>query len=289
MMRITSALFCCYLFATCTAPSIPVGARLEVLQRDCDEGRFRLAMIGIAELKDSTTDPASNRQIALKQLEIQNMYCLCYNRGFDTAKNDVIALIAHRDDAGVAAASGFYFYLASLLRNETTIDSAIRLFRVSNALYTARGEKGGQALTCFYEALCYQNNPDTTRNDAFLAERLIRETLRLSIAAADKKVQSYAYRHLAGIFADRHQVDSALIYALDSYRLREECGWWALRPFSLALIGDIYQSRDADSAKKYHLEALRYADTLGYPISLAIRRSVMIDDSLKLRQKNAGL
>jgi hypothetical protein len=263
-------------------PSTRVDDRLEAIRRDCDEGRFGPAMIGIAELKESTNDPAAIRRIALQQIEVQNMYCLCYNRGFDTAKNAVMALIAQRDNAAVATASGFYFYLAALLRNEPTIDSAIRLFKVSNVLYTDRGEKAGEALTCFYEALCYQNNPDTAKNDALIAERLIRTALRLSVEAADKKTQSYAYRHLAGICADRHQWDSAVTFALASYRLREECHWWALRPFSLALIGDIYQAIDADSAKKYHLMALGYADTLGYPIASGIRHSLVIDDSLRL-------
>jgi hypothetical protein len=266
----------------CSAPSMRINARLEAIQQDCAEGRVKQALLSVAGLKDSTTDPALKRLIALKQLEMQNMYCLCYNRGFDTAKNYVQALTTYRDDAAVAAASGFHFYLTSLLRNEPTMDSAIQLFKTSNATYTASGDRAGQALTYFYEALCYQNNPDTTKNDALLAERLIREALQLSIKAADKKVQSYAYRHLAGIYADRHQLDSALIYAFDSYRLREESGWWALRPFSLSLIGDIYQSFNADSAKKYHLKALQYADTLGYPVALDIRRAVVIDDSLRL-------
>ena len=283
-MRIIPIVFCWCSLAACSSPSIQINTRLEAIQRACDEGRVKQALLSVAELKDSTTDPAIKLLIALKQLEIQNIYCLCYNRGFDTAKNYVQSLVASRDDAAVAAASGFYFYLASLLRNESTIDSAIQLFKTSNAIYKTSGDKAGMALTCFYEGLCYQNNPDTIKNDAIRAEQFIRQALHLSIEARDKKVQSYGYRHLAGICVDHHQLDSALAYAFDSYRLREEAGWWVLRPFSLALIGDVYQSVNADSAKKYHLAALRYAETLGYPAALDIRRAVTVDDSLRLRR-----
>jgi hypothetical protein len=290
-----------FVFVSCSSPggdalSPDLTLRLNTIQRTADSGHLIQAISSLTSLSDSLARAGAKDDlqlaVALKQADLQNSYCFAFRSGFDTATRFIRRLgtlhpksLGDSLEATVLNTTGFYYYLLALLEHADTMDSALRVLNTADSIYTALNNASGSGRALFYTGLCYQNNPDTTRNDYGLAEDYFRRSLKLSIAAGDKITESYAARHLAGICLDRRRYDSALTFAVASWRLREETGLYSLRPYTIGLIGDIYQPQNTDSAKKYHLMALRYADTLGYPPAIeAMHQSLAADDSLSGRR-----
>ncbi|MBO9205438.1 MULTISPECIES: hypothetical protein [Niastella] len=288
------AVICCQ-----TKPGVSareINGQLNTIQQEFDRGNFRTSLNRIAALKDSVDKLSANlvlkQRVALVQADMQNMYSLCFATAFDTAKQYAThlfinaAVVPDSLKAAAGTTTGFHLYLAALLKGEPTMDSALALFNSSNRLYATLQDKAGEALTSFYIGLCYENNTDSTKNDLGVAEGYYRKSLALATQAGDGRTQSYARRHLAGLYFDKHQIDSALGYAYESYQLREQTGWFVLRPFSLSLIGDFYRVKNLDSAKKYHTLALQSAQGFGYPGAIAYNQQALAtDDSLWRSQK----
>jgi len=268
-----------------------VNSKLKAIQEEGDRGKLRQSLNRIALLKDSvdrlSTDDVLKLQVALTQADLQNMYTLCFATAFDTAKQYVGKLIGNAtklpDSLGAAinTTAGFHLFLAAIIKGEPTMDSALALFKLSNKEYEVLNDKSGEALTSFYMGLCYENNTDSTKNNLAVAEGYYRKALALATEAGDLRTKSYACRHLAGIADDRHQTDSALFYAYESYSLRERSGWYVLRPFTISLLGDVYRKIDLANAKKYHALALEFANKYGYPGAIASNQQALaVDDSL---------
>jgi hypothetical protein len=268
-----------------------VNSKLKSIQQDGDHGKLRESLSRIALLKDTvdrlSTNEVLKQQVALAQADIQNMYSLCFATAFDTAKRYVEQLNGNTTGlpdslkAAISATTGFHLYLAALLKGEPTMDSALARYNSSNKLYAALNDKAGEALTSFYIGLCYENNTDSTKNNLSVAEGYYRKALALSTQVQNLRTQSYACRHLAGLAFDRHQLDSAIYFAYESYQLRERSGWYVLRPFTISLLGDIFRTTDLVNAKKYHALALEFANKYGFPGAIANnQKALAIDDSL---------
>jgi len=264
-------------------------AQTTLIRELSDKGALTSAVAAAHHFYDSinkSCDDTIIKALAAVQLaDAQTWYSLFYRRGFDTAGMYVAALQRFRINndsilARIDNTTGFYYYVISFANNTNRIDSAVPRLRNAIALYTQSGREKEAAYVYFNLGLCFQNNPDTTRNSIDTAELYFRASYALSGKLDDQRTNSYATRHLAAVHMDRKQYDSALYYAFRSYESREAVGLQFVQPFSLLLIGDIFKFTNADSALRYHQEAAAYADRMNNAAGIAAAYIAVGDDYL---------
>lgn len=294
MIRLPFALYIVtlsLLFACKPAPRSTIcdswPAQAALVQELSDKGELAAALAAAHHFKDSidkSCDDTVLRALAAIQVaERQNWYALFLRQGFDTAAMFVKALQQFKTGndsiaARIDNATGFYYYLISLVNNTNRIDSAIPRLRNAITLYNRSGRYLEAANAYFNLGLCFQNNPDTALNNVDTAELYFRASYTISEGLGDQRANSYATRHLAAVHMDRKQYDSALHYAFKSYASREAIGLQFVQPYSLLLIGDIFNYTNKDSAIHYHQLAAGYADRMNNAAGIAAAYITLGDD-----------
>lgn len=194
------------------------------------------------------------------------------NRDFDLAlatslEAKQLAETAHYEKGIADALSliGQAHYYKKLNSGAGDYEEALTYFQQALTLREKLHDTRGISEALFYSGLTYEQ-----RSLADKARESYTEALQFADLYNHKLEKSYALRHLAGLAADRGDLDAALNYALTSLALREEIGFRVYLPHSHILVGDIYLAReDFENALINYQNAQGLAEEMGIKNALA--------------------
>jgi tetratricopeptide (TPR) repeat protein len=204
------------------------------------------------------------------------------NRDFDLAlatslEAKLLAETAHYEKGIADALSliGQAHYYKKLNSGAGTYEEALTYFQQALALREKLHDTRGISEALFYSGLTYEQR---SLSDKALESHT--EALQFADLYNHKLEKSYALRHLAGLAADKGDLDAALNYALTSLALREEIGFRVYLPHSHILVGDIYLAReDSENALINYQNAQGLAEEIG--ITSAIEEAAKKLDALQ--------
>ena len=169
-------------------------------------------------------------------------------------------------------------YYKMLNAGEGDYEEAFTCFQQALKIREKLRDTRGISEALFYRGLTYER-----RGLLDDAHESYTESLQFADLYNHKLEKSYALRHLAGLVADRGDLDAALNYALTSLALREEIGFRVYLPHSHILVGDIYLEReDSENALINYLNAQGLAEEMG--IKNALIHSLLAIGNIQLLQ-----
>lgn len=169
-------------------------------------------------------------------------------------------------------------YYKTLNSGEGAYEEALTYFQQALKLREKLHDTRGISEALFHSGLTYEQ-----RNLVDKAQGHYTEALQFADLYNHKLEKSYTLRHLAGLAADKGDLDAALNYALASLALREEIGFRVYLPHSHILAGDIYlQREDAENALINYQNAQALAEEMG--IKKALIHSLLAIGNVQLVQ-----
>jgi len=139
----------------------------------------------------------------------------------------------------------------------------LKYFKQAFAIRQKLGDKQGLSESLFHIGLVYENKKDSTKEDKQKAFEYYSQSLELAEKGGFKLDAAYDYRHLAGLYEERGDLDKALDYFTKSFALREEIGFKIYLSPAALVIGDVHlKKKDYAKANDFYQKGLSLAESI---------------------------